>query len=223
MVTGCVLLLLYAAWQTHAYVMFQAGLLSFRAHQLHSSDAPAAKAQQDNSKINFTFWSEKRVQAYKNALAMKLETPIAVLSIPKIGIEVPVFDGTDGVTLNRGAGRIEGTAGPGEVGNIGIAAHRDGFFRRLKDIHVGDRVELSASGARFVYAVEEIVIVPPTDVSVLRPRPQPSLTLVTCYPFYFVGDAPQRYIVHASLVDKETATTSSLKSAVQHNEREDMP
>jgi sortase A len=202
--------------------MLQAGLWSFRTHQLHSSDSHAASAQPDNSKVNFALWSEKRVRAYKDALAMHLEAPIAVLSIPSVGIEVPVFEGTDGVTMNRGAGRIEGTAGPGEPGNIGIAAHRDGFFRRLKDIHVGDHVELSTSGENYVYAVGEILIVDPADVSVLRPQPQPSLTLVTCYPFYFVGDAPQRYIVHASLVEKKSAITS-MKSAVQHNEREDMP
>ena len=154
---------------------------------------------------------------------MKFEAPIAVLTIPKIGIEVPVFAGTDDLTLNRGAGMIAGTASPGKTGNMGIAGHRDGFFRRLKDIRVGDHIELFAGHDKFVYAVEDITIVDPSDVTVLSPRPRTSLTLVTCYPFYFVGDAPQRYIVHASLVDTESATASSLNSAVQQKKSEETP
>ncbi len=106
-------------------------------------DAHVVKAQLDSSRIDFTFWSEKRIQAYKDALAMKLEELLAVLTIPKTGIEVPVFEGTDDITLNRGTGRIAGTAKPGEPGNMGIAAHRDGFFRKLKDLQSGDRIELS--------------------------------------------------------------------------------
>ena len=88
---------------------------------------------------------------------------------------------------------------------------------------VGDQIELFAAQDKFVYAVEDITIVNPSDVTVLRPRPRTSLTLVTCYPFYFLGDAPQRYIVHASLVDKERATASSLNSAVQQKKSEEMP
>ena len=128
---------------------------------------------------------------------------------------MPVFDGTDDLILNRGAGRISGTAKPGQPGNIGIAAHRDGFFRGLKDIRVGDRIELRTQGDASLYAVDDIEIVQPTDVTVLRNRPSPSLTLVTCYPFYFVGDAPQRYIVHASIVDSDKTAASKFNSAVQ--------
>jgi sortase A len=133
---------------------------------------------------------------------------------------VPVFDGTDELILNRGAGRIAGTAKPGQSGNIGIAAHRDGFFRSLKDIRVGDRIELRAQTNEFLYAVDDIEIVQPTDVSVLRNRPSPSVTLVTCYPFYFVGDAPQRYIVHASMVDSDKAAASGINPAVKKAEKE---
>ena len=183
--------------------MSRAALWSYRAH---ASGAPADKkvsGQAGGSGVDFTLWSENRVRAYKEALGMKLDPPLAILSIPKIRIAIPVFDGTDDLVLNRGAGRIAGTAGPGEQGNVGIAAHRDGFFRGLKDVRLGDRIELEARGGKFQYAVDNIEIVEPSDVSVLRARPQPSLTLVTCYPFYFVGDAPQRYIVHASLVESD--------------------
>jgi sortase A len=92
-----------------------------------------------------------------------------------------------------------GTAKPGSSGNIGIAAHRDGFFRSLKHIQEGDEIDLVTAGGKAAYMVDSIRIVNPEDVSVLRARGRPSLTLVTCYPFYFVGSAPNRYIVQASL------------------------
>jgi sortase A len=85
------------------------------------------------------------------------------------------------------------------MGNVGIAGHRDGFFRGLKDLQLGDRLDLTTPHAALAFTVDEITIVEPRDVHVLEPRSRPSLTLVTCYPFYFVGNAPQRYIVHASI------------------------
>jgi sortase A len=150
--------------------------------------------------VDFSLWAEKRIQAYKDSLQLAGSSPLAVLEIDKVKIRVPVFEGTDDLTLNRGAGRIAGTATPGVAGNIGIAGHRDGFFRGLKDIAVGDHMDLVTTTGRTSYVVDEIEIVDPTDVGVLRPRTASSLTLVTCYPFYFVGDAPQRFIVHASIV-----------------------
>jgi sortase A len=223
MATGFLLLLFYAGTQIHSFVMSRAGLLSFRAHHQQLAMVEAAKAQSAKPKIDFSLWNIKRIQAYKDSFAMTLEPPMAVLSIPKLNIEVPVFDGTDDVTLNRGVGRISGTAGPGESGNMGVAGHRDGFFRGLKDIHLGDEMKLETKRGNFVYKVEGVEIVKPSDTSVLRARAQPSLTLVTCYPFYFVGDAPQRYIVHASLVETKSATASTLNSAVQQSELEDTP
>jgi LPXTG-site transpeptidase (sortase) family protein len=123
---------------------------------------------------------------------------VGVLRIPSIEIEVPVLEGTDDLVLNRAVGHIDGTAAPGEEGNIGIAGHRDGFFRGLKDVHVGEYLDLYTERGNTRYIVDDIRIVPPEDVSVLAPRPRSSITLVTCYPFYFVGSAPLRYIVHAS-------------------------
>ena len=111
---------------------------------------------------------------------------------------MPVYDGTDDLTLNRGVGRIIGTARLGEEGNTGIAGHRDGFFRGLKDIAPGDTVELKLLSRVDQYVVENIQITSPEDVSVLQPTAKPSLTLVTCDPFYFAGSAPQSYIVSAT-------------------------
>ncbi len=168
---------------------------STRAGEVRRKSSPL---RIENLKADYTLWSSKRIMAYEAMLARQFAPAVAVLRVPKLGIEVPVFDGTDELILNRGVGRIAGTAQPGEAGNIGIAGHRDGFFRALKDIAVGDRVTLEAGTGVSDYAVERITIVDPTDVSVIAPTPNASLTLVTCYPFYFVGDAPQRYIVRCS-------------------------
>ena len=123
--------------------------------------------------------------------------PLAVLRIPKIGLEVAVLPGTDDATLDRAVGHIDGTALPSTDGNSAIAGHRDGFFRGLKDIGEGDAIEIETVQTKEVYRVERLWIVPPEDVSVLDPTPTRALTLVTCYPFYFVGSAPKRYIVRA--------------------------
>ena len=115
--------------------------------------------------------------------------------------------GTDDFTLNRAVGHIDDTAVPGTNGNSGIAGHRDGFFRGLKDIGPDDVIELETLQGKEVYRVERTWVVSPEDVSVLDTTPARSLTLVTCYPFYYVGPAPQRYIVRAVRIT--TAITSS--------------
>jgi sortase A len=162
--------------------------------------------------IDTSLWSEKRIHAYQASLSHVFGTPEALLEIPKIHLEVPVFSGTDDVTLDRGTGRIEGTARPGEAGNIGIAGHRDGFFRGLKDVKVGDEIKLIVGNTASTYVVDQIKIVTPQDVSVLDPRPVSSITLVTCYPFYFVGPAPERYIVSASLrADAQPAVSGNVR------------
>jgi sortase A len=127
------------------------------------------------------------------------EVPLAILRIPKIQLEVPVLKGTDDITLNRGVGQIAGTASPGQMGNIGIAGHRDGFFRNLKGVNKGDVIELETTTVSKIYVVDRILITGPDDVSVLQPRDTQSLTLVTCYPFHFIGPAPRRFIVEATL------------------------
>jgi len=217
LITGSALLLVYACAQIRSLVLSRAAVWSFGAHQSRPTSSQPVSQPAVPSRADFTLWSKARIKQYQAALGMKLEAPLAVLSIPKLGLEVPVFDGTDELTLNRGAGRIAGTARPGEPGNIGIAAHRDGFFRGLKDICVGDRIELDAQDGAFAYVVDNIEIVKPTEVGVLRAWPQPSLTLVTCYPFYFIGDAPERYIVHASLVAPQRVIAPGWYSAAQRN------
>lgn len=144
-------------------------------------------------------WSLRRVERYRtstNAAAV----PQALLRIPSVKLVVPVFDGTSEQHLDRGAGRIEGTARIGEPGNLGIAAHRDGFFRALKDVRIGDALLLDRLTAVDTYRIVSTRVVDPSEVSVLGPTSMHSVTLVTCYPFYYVGSAPHRFIVRAQRV-----------------------
>jgi len=142
-------------------------------------------------------WSPIRVKTYKAALQRETPPTLVILRIPRIKLEVPVYDGTTDAVLDLAAGRIESTALPGTLGNVGIAAHRDGFFRVLKDIKRGDALVLDTPASTEQYQVEWIRITTPDDVSVIYPTPGRAVTLVGCYPFYYVGSAPQRFIVRA--------------------------
>lgn len=123
------------------------------------------------------------------------------IEIPRLGISTIVLEGVDGKTLRRGVGHIPETAPPGTPGNVGLAAHRDSFFRGLKDIHKNDIIRLKTLDGSYQYRVESTEIVTPEDTQVLADTGIPELTLVTCYPFYYVGSAPKRFIVHAERVE----------------------
>ena len=144
-------------------------------------------------------WSAGRIHAYLASLASDTGMPLGLLRVADIDLVVPVYPGTGELALNRGLGWIEGTSRPGEDGNVGIAGHRDGFFRGLQDVGRGDVVELETAGSTRRYRVDSIQIVEPNAVHVLAPTDTAVLTLVTCYPFYHVGPAPQRFIVRAGL------------------------
>ena len=199
MVLGIALLTAYLAVRIQGAFLSHEAIVSFNASE-NSAVARETPPRQQVLGANVTLWSDKRVEAYKQSLTQHFERPLALLRISKIHLEAPVFNGTDDLTLNRGVGRIAGTAQVGAKGNLGIAGHRDGFFRGLKDIQAGDTIDLVTPSATDTYVVDNIHIVDPTDVSVLQPGSVSSLTLVTCYPFYFIGSAPKRYIVHSSRV-----------------------
>ena len=156
-----------------------------------------------SSKPDMSLWSPQRIKAWEQAQRHAAGGVLAVMRIPAIRLEVPVLAGSDDITLDRGAGHIEDTALPGDAGNIGIAGHRDGFFRGLKDVKVGDQLEIQTPTSTQRYRIDRIWIVKPNDVSVLDPTPHPAVTLVTCYPFYYIGSAPQRYIVRATRVARQ--------------------
>jgi sortase A len=121
------------------------------------------------------------------------------LEIPRLNVSTIVFEGADQDVLERGAGHLPGSALPGERGNTVLAAHRDTFFRPLRSIRVGDVVEIHAPPRDSVYIVQSAKVVEPDEVSVLKPTPEPALTLVTCYPFRYIGPAPERLVVRAVL------------------------
>ncbi len=126
---------------------------------------------------------------------------IGQLDIPRLGISAIVMEGADAGTLKLGVGHIQGTALPGALGNVSLAAHRDTFFRPLRHIRKGDEIRLTTFDGSWNYRVDWTKIVEPTDVQVLKPDKQRrTLTLVTCYPFYMVGSAPDRFVVRARQV-----------------------
>ena len=130
-------------------------------------------------------------------------TMLGRLDAPSVKLSTVVLEGSDDGTLSRGSGHIEDTPFPGNPGNVGIAGHRDTTFRALRNIHIGDALEYKTANRVYRYRISKTMIVGPDDVYVLDPTPQPALTLVTCYPFEFVGHAPRRFIVRADLVGEE--------------------
>ena len=126
------------------------------------------------------------------------EAPVAILRVPDLHLEVPVFATDSELHLNRGAGLIAGMGDPDKGGNVGIAGHRDGFFRALKDVKPGQLIEIETRARTHRYRVVSTEIVDPKDVHVLEDTLDPTVTIVTCYPFYFLGSAPQRFIVRGA-------------------------
>jgi sortase A len=184
---GFTLLIVWGAARLHRTLASRAAIARFQAEEagmLAETVSPSADPIL-GSKVDFSLWATNRIAAYEASLTQKKDKPLAILRVPKISLEVPVFDDTDELALI------------GQVGNVGIAGHRDGFFRGLKDIVPGDTVELDLGGRTEQYVVKQIQIVQPEDVAVLNRTSTPTLTLVTCFPFYYVGSAPQRYIVTA--------------------------
>lgn len=218
LISGLLLIAIYAAAQIHKAIFTRAELWRFRERQAQRVGATASSIADSPLQIDFTGWSAKRIAAFERG-----NPPLAVLRISKVHLEAPVLEGTDELVLNQGVGHIAGTMAPGERGNIGIAGHRDGFFRALKDVNVGDRIELETLRGTDAYVVDRIVVVSPNEVSVLQPRQQPSVTLVTCYPFYFVGSAPQRYIVQASAPDSSLPSLQAKKGALLEPAKADFP
>ena len=215
LVLGLLLVGVYVVAWLHGSISSRMALWQFEnARSAKAASVPGGVQHQD-SLAEFKLWAPKRVQAYKESLATKADPPLGVLQIPRLQLVAPIFEGTDDLTLNRGVGRIEGTAEIGQVGNTGIAGHRDGFFRPLKDIQVGDAIDLQVDDKTAQYKVMQIEIVKPEDTRVLVSTTDPELTLVTCYPFYFVGSAPQRFIVHASLMGKQQAANKPMPSSTR--------
>jgi sortase A len=217
LVTGVTLLVVFAAAQVDATRGREQALEAFAQARTErtaavsepQAAATAAPAARDYSTDpDQSLWGTTRIAAYRASLNAHRDTPLGVLTIPSVKLEAPIFDGTSELALNRGIGRIEGTASLDSAGNLGLAGHRDGFFRVLKDVKVGDAINVESLDGATRYRITELLIVEPTDVYVLAPTGTATLTLVTCYPFYFIGEAPQRYIVKG-VVEAATASLAA--------------
>jgi len=201
---GALLLGVYAGPTVYGRTMAHLAVAEFRAESRSQS-----------------LWDSARIRAYRRTLGVALPQPEAVLRVARLGIEAPVFEGAGELQMNRGLGHIAGTALPGSAsagsaGNIGIAGHRDGFFRPLKDVRVGDVIELQQpTGSRERYVVRATEVIAPSDNAVLRSDGRRRLTLVTCYPFYYIGPAPQRFIVQAEAVDVDVPATPVANSQLR--------
>lgn len=173
-----------------------------------ATGAPRAAAEPDAGPASWEMtpaapdradWSPARIRQHAEAQADPL-LPVALLRIPRVALEVPVYPDLGERNLNRGAGLVNAASVADSEGNIAIAAHRDGYFRALSRVRLGDLVELESISGPRQYRIESLRIVDPHDLSPLQATAGPALTLVTCYPFWFVGNAPQRYIVRAVAV-----------------------
>jgi sortase A len=136
--------------------------------------------------------------------------PLARFEIPRLNMDTVLIEGDTDADLRRAIGHIPGTALPGNAGNVGIAGHRDTFFRPLRNVRAGDVISLQTKGATYLYKVESTEVVMPDRSDVLNPTPEPHLTLVTCFPFYYVGSAPKRFIVHAREIEPSAPAATNL-------------
>lgn len=200
LVIGLICAAVFVAARVESYFVSRAAINQFESFTREANVTEVAEARLPGTeKQDFSGWSQGRQRKYVQAVLQQRGIALAVLEIPRIQLKAPIFDGTDELTLNHAVGLIAGTAWPGEPGNVGIAGHRDGFFRKLKNIRLGDEIALEMRRGIDVYAVDKIQIVTPREVSVLQSDGEPSLTLVTCYPFYSIGGAPKRFVVKAHL------------------------
>jgi sortase A len=142
-------------------------------------------------------WSEIRRRGFAASLRHDTGAPLAVLELPRIGVRVAVLPREDDASLDRAVSHVSGTAVPGASGNVGIAGHRDSYFRRLGNLATGDVLRLLTPAGVREYRVTRLSTVDPTEVGVLAQGGSDAVTLVTCFPFYYVGHAPKRFIVRA--------------------------
>jgi len=167
-------------------------------------DSPSyARSQTQSASLIFPPGKVAR-DAFADGLAIKIVegSPLGRIEIPSVGIAAMVMEGTSGKTLRLAVGHIPGTAIPGHQGNVALAAHRDTFFRALRNIHKDDEIILTTLEGPTRYLVDTTQVVGPDDIAALAATTDNFLTLVSCYPFYFVGPAPKRFIVRAHRISE---------------------
>ena len=182
-------------------------IAEFEQQRLMNNASTAGESATETAPVQFedvgapdtTLWAPGRVADYQASLTADLPPVVGVLDVPTVGLRVPVYQSNSELVMDRAAGVIDGMAYPHEPGNIGISGHRDGYFRVLKDVAVGDPIVLQTLVGEKHFRIESLQVVEITDTQLLQDTREQTVTLVTCYPFYFVGHAPQRFIVTASL------------------------
>lgn len=178
-----------------AYYLFLAiGIAGLTCAGYSLVDAHAYQAREQNA---FERSQIKNVSQSKEPALVGEGGVIGEMEVPRLGLKIIVEQGDSGRILRRAVGHIPETALPGQSGNVALAGHRDSFFRPLRDIRSGDVITLKTRNAEFQYQVESTAVVPPSDVSVLQASSGRTLTLITCFPFYYVGAAPNRFVVRA--------------------------
>lgn len=158
----------------------------------------------DDSLPDQSDWSNKRISRYDLVDYEALGPPAAIIRIPDVAVNVPVYPDSAPLALEAGAAWVSSTTRPGNSGNVAVAGHRDSFFRPLEGIPEGTRIELTTADSRQVFSVESVEIVDALDVSPLLATDRTSLTLITCHPFRYQGFAPDRYIVRAVLIEQSS-------------------
>ena len=181
-----------------------ASIVGFARHLLGLKESPSAEKGEEQAKA-----APESAEPKAGEQAPKGKTPrpkksalIGRVEIPRLDISAVVREGTDSKTLGRAVGHVPSTALPGENGNVAIAAHRDTYFRNVRHIRTGDLIRMVTPQGTYEYQVDSTKIVLPKNVEVLRATAEPTITLITCYPFNFVGSAPKRFIIRAKQVRK---------------------
>ena len=209
------------AWLDARYTQYRDGQILDEARSAPATSPAVPPARETDSLDSFrqpdrAAVREPRPPVPEGSLVGRIE-------IPRVGVSTIVLEGVDSTTLRRGAGHIPETSLPGDDGNVGIAAHRDSFFRALKDIRKNDIIRVETLQGAFSYRVDWTRIVLPTDTEVLDATGVPALTLVTCYPFYYVGSAPKRFIVRAERVTERSPGEGSPQPAALSEKTSEKP
>jgi len=205
-------------WSQRALIACGVLLLGYCGFALVDAWNFQRRANRDLDRLMRDRRAASAAAAHGQAAAVPVVAPAVVtgsligrIEIPRLQLSVVVIEGVDKISLRRAVGHIPGTAMPGAAGNVGLAGHRDTFFRPLKDVKIKDEIQIATPRGIFQYEVVSLKVVQPEDVGVLAPSDQNVLTLVTCYPFYYVGAAPQRWIVRARQVSGVPLASSSMK------------
>lgn len=193
-IVGAALVLCYVAVLAAGEIGRRAGVAVFLAESRMS--APAAPGFEPDVSL----WSPQRVQDFRDAASELQSAPLAILRISSLHLAAPIYATSSELHLNLGVGVIEGMMPPDQGGNLGLAGHRDGFFRSLKDIAEGALIEVETRERVHRYRVASVDIVDASDTRLLADTDDPTITLVTCYPFYYVGSAPRRFVVRGEYV-----------------------